>query len=115
MGYESKLYIIQKSDVVKEDNKYWCEVIATFNLCKVNIDFSKYPSTDSYFYEGNEMIVEDCYGDTLKELTIQEAITEIENAAARDDYRRWNPILGLLKGFNEKEWGNDLRVLHYGH
>lgn len=97
MGYESKLYVIQKSDLIRENDKYWCEVIATFNLCRVDIDFRKYPSTDSFFYEGNETIVEDCYGDTLKELTIQEAIAEIENAASKDDYRRWNPILGLLK------------------
>ena len=114
MGYESRLYVIQKSDVGMEEEKKWCEVIATFDLCKVNINFRKYPETDSYFYEGNEKIVEDCYGEPLRELTIKEAIQEVENAATRDEYRRWKPILGLLKGFNEEEW-SDLRVLHYGH
>lgn len=115
MGYESRLYVISKSSNILEDNMRWCEVIASFDLCKVDIDFRKYPDTDSFFYECNEKIVEDCYGDHLKELTLQEAITEIENAMARGHYRRWNPVIGLLKGFNEDEWGNDLRVLHYGH
>lgn len=115
MGYESRLYVIQKSHIVESNNMRWCEVIASFNLCKSDIDFRKYPDTDSFFYEGNKEIVEDCYGDHLKELTLQEAITEIENAIARYRYRRWKPILGLLKGFNEDEWGNDLRVLHYGY
>lgn len=117
MGYESKLYVVHKSSNIKEKDMYWCEVIASFDLCKVDIDFRKYPDTDAYFYEGDEKIIEDCYGDHLKELTLQEAITEIENAMTRGHYRRWNPILGLLKGFNEDEWGpvNALRVLHYGH
>ena len=114
MGYESRLYVVQKSQVAKHNNKYWCEVIASFDLCKVDINFRKYLKTDSYFIEGNEYVFEDCYGEPLRELTIAEAIKEIENAMARYDYRRWKPILGLLKGFNEDEWG-DLRVLHYGH
>lgn len=115
MGYESKLYVIEKSDAGKDENgKRWAEVIATFDLCKVNIDFRKYPATDCYIYQENEKIVKDCYGDPLKELTIKEAITEIENVATRDEYRRWKPILGLLKGFNADEWG-ELRVLHYGY
>ena len=116
MGYERRLYVIEKSDIWKDENgKCWSEVIATFNLCRVNIDFRKYPATESYFYTNNEKVVEDCYGESLKELTIKQAISEIEEAMERDgEYRRWNPILGMLKGFKEREW-KDLRVLHYGY
>lgn len=116
MGYESRLYVIRKGSgaLEDEDGKAWAEVIATFNLCTVNIDFFKYPATDSYIYDGGERVVEDKYGDPLRELTIKEAIDEIELASIDEPYRRWNPVLGLLKGFNEHEW-RDLRVLHYGY
>lgn len=118
MGYESKLYVIQKYDCVKQNDKIFAEVIAMFDLCKVNdIDFSKYPATDCYIYDvdGNTKITEDMYGEPLKELTISDAIIEIERAMTKGQYRRWNPILGLLKGFNEDEWDNGLSVLHYGY
>lgn len=113
MGYESKLFIVDKSYALAEP---WGEVIASFDLCCVpDIDFNKYPATDCYIYEGNEKITEDCYGSPLKELTISEAVEEIKTAMAKDrSYRRWKPVLGLLKGFKEDDW-DCLRVLHYGH
>lgn len=117
MGYESKLYIVEKSDVgTREDGMKWAEVIATFDLCKVpDIDFRKYPPTKHYIYEGDDDIIKDCYGEPLRELTVGEAITEIELAMEDvPNYRRWLPCLGLLKGFNEAEW-NSLAVLHFGH
>lgn len=115
MGYESKLYIVDKTGVATDkDNKRWAEVIATFDLCRTNIDFSKFSPTDCYFYDGDERVVEDCYGDPIKEISISDMIELIENAMARDDYRRWQPCLGLLKGFTESQWTN-LVVLHYGH
>ena len=127
MGYESKLIIVHKSDItahIKSTDRdmVWGEVIATYRLCKVyDIDFRKYPATDCFFYDeqdGDEdgRVIEDCYGDTLKELTVQEAIKEIAIANAKGEhYRRYAPILAMLTAFNLEEWGNSLRVLHYGY
>ena len=91
MGYESKLYVVDKHHW-KWSNESWGEVVASFDLCKVyNLDFKKYPLTDCYIYadDGN---------------------TEIRE----DYYRRYQPCLSLLKGFNPNDW-EDLVVLHYGH
>ena len=126
MGYESKLYIVIKSDItshidsIKKD-MVWGQVVATYDLCKVyDIDFRKYPDTDCFFYDeryGDEKgrVIEDCYGDTLKELTIEEAIKEVATAnSIGEHYRRYAPLLALLTAFNPYEW-KDMAVLHYGH
>jgi len=117
MGYESKLYVVDKHHW-KWSNEPWGEVIAMFNLCKVpELNFSKYPPTDCYIYadDGNTEIREDNYGDPLKEIPIKDMIQMLEEAIKTEDYyRRYQPCLSLLKGFNLDDWGN-LVILHYGH
>lgn len=118
MGYESRLYIVNKSNAKSIDGYYYAEIIAMFNLCCVSdimlqgIKDAK--DTDAYFYDGNELIIKDRYGKKLKEIPLKEMITMISNAMQYDDYRRYKPCLSLLMGFNEKEWDN-LVVLHYGY
>jgi hypothetical protein len=115
MGYESRLYVVNKSRSGADENKkIWSEVVAKFNLCKCGIDFSGFPASDCYFYEGNDEIVEDNYGDPLRELTISEAISVLATAMAKEDYRRFQPCLAMLTGFNQHEWEN-LVVLHFGY
>ncbi len=116
MGYESRLYIVQKSTSEDEDGKVWAEVIATFNLCVVNLNLNRYPETNCYFYQGDKKIEEDKYGDPLKEIPIPDMIQCIEESMQEDggSYRRWQPCLQLLKGFDESQWGT-LAVLHYGY
>lgn len=117
MGYESKLYVVDKHHW-KWSNEPWGEVIAMFDLCKVpGLNFSKYPATDCYIYadDGNTKIREDNYGDLLKEIPVKDAIDMIEKEIKADkDYRRYQPCLNLLKGFDLNRW-EDLVVLHYGH
>ena len=117
MGYESKLYVVDKHHW-KWSNESWGEVVALFDLCKVyNLDFKKYPPTDCYIYadDGNTEIREDKYGDPLREIPIKDAIQMIEEAIEKENYyRRYQPCLSLLKGFNPNDW-EDLVVLHYGH
>ena len=123
MGYESRLYVVDKSRVtmyVSGAGEYrYGEIIATFDLCKV-YDISdrmrNYPATDCFIYINDEETIEDAYGAPLKEVPIADAIKIIEDAAEADgyDYRRYKPCLGLLKGFDTDEW-TDLVVLHYGH
>ena len=116
MGYESKLYVVDKHDWKWCEEK-WGEVIASFDLCRVPINFAHYPATDCYIFsdDGNTKITEDKYGSPLREIPINELINMIENAIKETDYyRRYQPCLSLLKGFNPKDWEN-LIVLHYGH
>ena len=116
MGYESKLYVVDKHDWKWCDEK-WGEVIASFDLCCVSINFTQYPATDCYIIadDGNTKITEDRYGDPLKEVPIQDVVEMIEKVIETGDYyRRYKPCLDLLKGFNIKNWEN-LGVLHYGH
>lgn len=110
MGYESRLYVVDKLDD-------YGEVIAVFNLCKVSSVASKmkkYPATNLYIYSGDKKITRDCYGEPLTEIPIKDAISIIEEAAADSNYRRFEPCLNMLKGFELNRWHN-LVVLHYGY
>lgn len=115
MGYESKLYVVNKYDRNWCDEK-WGEVIASFDLCCVPINFAQYPATDCYIIadDGNR-VTEDKYGSPLREIPVQDMIDMIEKEIKVDkDYRRYQPCLNLLKGFNLNDWEN-LVVLHYGY
>ena len=122
MGYESKLYIVEKSNVkgnVNGKELYWAKVIAMFDLCNpyaASDKMRKAKDTDCFIYadDGNTEIETDCYGDTLKEMTIKEAIQILEEASEHVDYRRYAPCVALLKGFDESRWRNVV-VLHYGY
>lgn len=126
MGYESKLYIVEKSPscaIVRKDfpdPMYWGEVIAVFDLCKLPDSVSRklrnYPNTNCYIYadDGNTRITEDCYGDPLAEIPVPDAIQILKEGASHDNYRRYAPCIQLLEGFDLKQW-RGLVVLHYGH
>ena len=118
MGYESKLYIVNKSEIYDDGMKYG-QVIATFDLCNVVSVarmIAKYPNTDTYIYadDGNTHITKDLYGEPLKEIPIADMIEILERESEADPYRRYRPCIQLLKGFDASEW-KDLVVLHYGH
>lgn len=122
MGYESRLYVVEKGRIkyeVEGKEYVWADKIAMFNLCKVyavSDKMRKAKDTDCFIYDddGNTKIVTDCYGDFLREMTIKEAIQILEEAAEKDDYRRYAPCISLLKGFDESQW-KSLAVLHYGY
>ena len=117
MGYESKLYIVEKSiGKPNEDGYIWAEVIAVFDLCVANLNVKNYPPTDCYIYDGNDTpIYEDMYGEPLREISITDMIEIIEKARENDtSYRRYQPCLQLLKGFDESQW-RKIVVLHYGY
>lgn len=126
MGYESKLYVVQKYDTIYTEcgKRYYADIIATFKLSKIGgYDlFNRYPATDCFIYadDGNTHITEDDYGDPLREIPIPDAIKIIEGEMKKElesgvkPYNRWQPCLSLLKGFNLAEW-KDLVVLHYGY
>lgn len=127
MAYESRFYVVEKglvSESIRDtagDDKVWAEKIAMFDLCSVpevsNEVHSKYHPTDCYIYEdnGNDMIVDDKYGDPLIEVPIKDMIDIIGRVIPKTGYyRRYLPFLAMLKGFSLNDW-NNLVVLHYGH
>jgi len=118
MGYDSRIYIVDKKDKMVKEEKRYAEVVAVFNMCKFNAFGGIFKTeTDCYIYadDGNTQIMEDRYGETLKETSISEVIAYLEEyQECQEYYRRVAPLLGLLKSFNLTEW-KDLVVLHYGY
>ena len=122
MGYESRFYIVNKTDIKSMSKKrYWAQVIAMFDLGKVYAVSSpirdKYQATDVYIYadDENTEITKDRYGEPLIEIPLDDMIQLMKKVITSEDYyRKYNPFLQLLKGFHKSDWEN-LVVLHYGH
>lgn len=122
MGYESKIYIVEKSTIGRDINgkRMWLgDVVASFRLGKTPIYqeiHDKFSPTDTYFYadDGNTEIIEDCYGKPLTEIPIPDLIDILECAESKEHYRRYAPLIGMLQGFDLTQWKN-LVALHYGY
>ena len=126
MGYESRIYIIEKTNYswAEENGMKYARVLAMFDVSKfyeLADWFSNKPATKHYIYadDGDTEIIEDRYGDTLKEASVKEVIDKLERiieAENRIDYRRIFPLLAVLKAFesHSEQWG-DIAVLHYGY
>lgn len=122
MGYESKIYIGEKSSIKDDDGMTYVQIVAMFNMCKMGslIDvFEK--KTDCYFYadDGNTKVLKDEYGDALTEAEIEDFIYVLEEAVdSGEDYRRIFPLLSTLQTINEQQkdgrWKN-IVLLHYGY
>jgi hypothetical protein len=122
MGYESKLYIVEKGIITDENNMRYARVIAMFDMCKIADLISVFESeTDCYFYadDGNTKILEDRYGDKLKEATVKDVLYTMEEALDNGEtYRRIFPLVSTLRTIYEQQrdytWG-EIVVLHYGY
>ena len=126
MGYESKIYIVEKTNCFcsEENGMKYARVLAMFDVSKfyeLADWFSNKPATKHYIYadDGDTEIIEDRYGDTLKEASVKEVIEKLERIVTVEngvDYRRIFPLLAALKAFesHSEQWG-DIAVLHYGY
>ena len=126
MGYESKIYIVEKTNCswTEENGMKYARVLAMFDVSKfyeLADWFSNKPATKHYIYadDGDTEIIEDRYGDTLKEASVKEVIDRIERIIGienEEDYRRIFPLLAALKAFESygNQW-DDIAVLHYGY
>ena len=132
MGYESKVFIVERHYFPKRENfPEWisASVIAEFDLSKMGydneeffdafkreIDYTIYmPVCDN---DGNETIApvdEDCYGKHMKYATLPELISALKICEKRDHYRRLPPLIAMLKAFNANEWDGELQAVHYGY
>lgn len=119
MGYESKLFVVEKLGWGVIEGMKYGSLVAMFDLCKchaVSDRMRRYKKTDTCFYLTGveEPVVEDLYGEPLKEIPLADAIEIVREAAENDEYRRLKPCLSLLEGFEPEKW-KELVVLHYGH
>lgn len=122
MGYESKLYVVEKCNISFVEGMRGALVVAMFDLCNMgatafNEVVSTYPKTDCYFYadDGNTVVVEDKYGDSLTEIPIVDMIHILKECKKEfPKHRRIDPAIKLLESFDLTEW-RELIVLHYGH
>ena len=122
MGYESKLYVVEKASKFPDEEMRYCQVIAMFDLCKfypLSCVVNTYPKTECYFYadDGNTRVLEDRYGDPLRELPLEDVIDIIENEIySCHNYRRLYPVLAALEALeNKQDQWKELAVLHYGY
>lgn len=124
MGYESRLYVVNKTDmetsVIEGDverRMKWGELLATFNMCVLGNEC--YPlwsgnETDCAFYDGHEYPIRDKYDKPLTENTVKDTIAVLEEAERATHYRRHQQVIAFLKAIDESEWDNVV-VLHYGY
>ena len=118
MGYDIRFYIVKKYNTSKnEDDRYYAEVIAKYEYCKDYnlLDFcDTFKDTNCYIYDVlDEPILEDCYGDNLKEIPVNDMIEYLEKHP--DDYWRYAPFLSMLKAFDNFAKNDELVILKYGH
>ena len=121
MGYESKIYIVEKSSIkLASETKIYAQVIAMFDLCKMGSSDGFYKlfdkETDCYFYadDGNTQVLKDRYGDSLIECDIVKLKEWLKERIKNNNYRRLKPFYNLIKSFNKKDWEN-LAIIHYGY
>lgn len=123
MGYESKFYIVEKGHYDDSRQMHYGHVIAMFDMSKcypLSSVFQGFKKTDCFFYadDGNTEIVEDMYGEPLKEATIERTLRLVQTVMEEEDYRRLLSFEALLRALQAQQkdgkWG-DLAVLHYGY
>lgn len=120
MGYESKLYVVNKTTSKNfADTHFYAQKLAMYDLSKTGEEtiFKQFPATDCYIYadDGNTEVLKDRYGEPLREIPINATIKLLEDLETKyPGYRRWSPCIALLRGFDQTQWDN-LVVLHYGY
>jgi len=118
MGYESRLYVVNRYKASNWNDYVFAERIAQFDMCCVGWNPDKIFTTPIDFYIGydknDEPIYDDMYGKRCGMASVADVITAIEALEEREHYRRFSPLLGFLRGLDESEW-DDLRVVHFGY
>ena len=121
MGYESKLYICEGGRSLTDQNGMkFAPIIAMLNLSKTGMDevaevcYSS-PETKYYIYadDGNTKILEDRYGEKLREVDIDLLISAMSEENRRGYYRRYQMAIGVLETA-KKDFRNPV-VLHFGY
>ena len=122
MGYESRLYIVEKTEQKNFDDRQWARVIATIELGKAypfSDWFRKKKETQCFFYDtdGNTEIFADHCGDILKEASLSATLSQLERVSKTEDYWRYKIAIDLIISILNASVGltTDIVVLHFGH
>ena len=141
MGYESKIYIIEK-----RRNSDYGSVVAMMDLCKFDYDsgfhdlFVHPIDFDAYYDDGNTLIKEDRYNTLCHYAYLEDVMKWLKpyykekkrQYGKHGMYRRLRPMYNLLKSYNNGQWITnklknpkknilkeenyyDILVLHYGY
>jgi hypothetical protein len=125
MGYDSRLYIVRKTNVpVGDDIHSYAETMAIYEMCVFppfqKLFNEKCPVTQHSPCEGDNDILLDKYGEPLRERTLEEVLDCLDQIIVLDDdmahCARIAPLQALLKALTgiQNDWYR-LAVLHYGH
>lgn len=129
MGYESRVIIALKHTIERNNGEPY-----TFSNRLVTVDlsvcgygftelfehkvdwsiFSPYPCNKC---QDDIEITKDCYGDTCTYTSDIEGLIEwLENHERVEHYRRFTPLIAMLKAYAAEDWdGDELIVIHYGY
>lgn len=115
MGYESKLYIVEETDVPYYNDKVWARVIGMADLCvcySITDVFTNIANGYIYADDGNTIIEEDKYGSPLRVASLEDVIEKLKEIVENEDYRRAKIALGFLEAVQEAM--PHCVVYHYG-
>ena len=121
MGYESRVFVVNRNEIKHNDGTsyVYAEKIADIKMSKMYDGFTslfnKKVDYELYIDNNNESTQTDAYGDVMTYTDCKTIINYLEKLIADgENYRRLTVLLGLLKGFDEKQW-SDIQVVHYGY
>ena len=121
MGYESRIFVVNRCEIKHNDGTkfVYAEKIADVKMGKMYYGFTDLFDNkidyELFIDTKDEPTQTDCYGDVMTYTDCQTVIDFLEELIADgEDYRRLTVLLGLLKGFDEKQWDN-IQVVHYGY
>lgn len=124
MGYESRI-IVARRDVFEGTEEIWFEKLADMRLSCCGYGFPEIFTTEieaNIYGDGFEEnskeeydLTEDKYGDICKYTDVQTVINWLENAEAKEHYRRFTPAIAMLKAYAAEKWDGKLVVIHYGY
>lgn len=126
MAYESRLFIVERKKFTNWNPRLGKDVDWVHGEYIADIKMSAMRNEEFYalfdkeidyklFIDNNEIDTDkDRYGEHLKYAKIGAVVAWLEEELTRSNYRRLQPLLGLLRGFDEREW-NELQVVHYGY
>lgn len=129
MGYEVQMLVGKVHENMKgycddTKDKAWFQIYASVDLCKPGYDAVVMKLKDNskadpvYMYsvmgDGDTQIAEDCYGETIVPIPIQNVIEALHTDQRNDYYRRFRWALALLESMRDEE-GGQLSVAFWGY